>query len=77
MVSICTRYTGPYPYSLSDAENSGAGLLFQLSKKPCGGSISWTCWSLGRNPRHSDPPVPQVGRLGSTNFGRTGSRPLT
>ncbi len=76
-MSICTRYTGPYPYSPSEAENSGAGLLFQLSKNPCGGLIWCTCLELDRKPSHSEPPVPQVGRFGSTNSGRTGSRPLT
>jgi hypothetical protein len=76
VVSICTRYTGPYPYWSSAAENIGAGLLFQLVKKPCGGLISCTCWELGRYPSHSALPVPQVGRFGSTSEGRTGSSPL-
>src|SRR5213596_2308566 len=33
-LSDCTRYTGPYAKLLSAAEKPGAGLLFQLVKRP-------------------------------------------
>src|SRR5439155_22950810 len=90
-LSDCTRYTGPYAKLLSAAENPGAGLLFQLVKKPLtsvpltiapvGGTVLARGWtsaverSTGTKPCHSHSPVPQVGKLGLTCGLRTGSWP--
>src|SRR5262249_56342003 len=73
-VSICTRYTGPYPYSPSEAENSGAGLLFQLSKNPCGGAVSCTRLARGGKPSHPAPPGAPGGGVGGGGGGGAAGR---
>src|SRR6185312_1123880 len=59
--SSCTRCTGPNDQLSSEDEKPSAGLLFQLRITPGFGSIPRACLLNGKNPRHSNSPVPLVG----------------